>query len=218
MANGEDQPSQEAPPANDPQNANSSESESESESDYDSDYSYDEEEDESFRRALAGDEDDEDSGEAREDKRNNPETNLREFSRALDSAGAKELHDELDPLIVEERNPFDFPEDPENWSEHDLRELWADPINEISGTGWDPAFATEEEYEHVNEMLADGDDPPIAPFYLPFRKHYPPIPDNHYDIATPKDTIEELDRIEEFLRWVSYVFQDGSTYVYRSVL
>ena len=66
----------------------------------------------------------------------------------------------------------------------------------------------------IKEQIADGEEPPIAPFYLPYRKHYPPIPDNHYDIATPKDAIEELDRIEEFLKWVSYIFEDGSTYVY----
>ncbi|CAJ1955801.1 unnamed protein product [Sphenostylis stenocarpa] len=208
MANDEDQP-QESSSANDPQNA--APSDSESDSDYDSDYSYDEAEDEEFRRSLQLRGEDEEE-EPQEDKRNNPETNLRDFSRALDSAAMKELHEELDPLIAEEQNPFDFPEDPENWTEQDLRELWADGVPEISGTGWDPALATEEEYRFVNEQLADGEDPPIAPFYLPYRKHYPPIPDNHYDIATPKDAIEELDRIEEFLKWVSYVFQDGSTY------
>ncbi|KAG2371481.1 Protein TIC 100 [Vigna angularis] len=214
MANDEDQP-QGSPSANEPQNAASSDSDSDS--DYESDYSYDEAEDDAFRRAFEF-RDDEDDEVPEDDKRNNPEANLQDFSRALESPAVKELHEELDPLIAEEENPFDFPEDPENWTEQDLRELWADAVPEIGGTGWDPAWATEEEYNYVNEQLAEGEDPPIAPFYLPFRKHYPPIPDNHYDIATPKDTIEELDRIEEFLKWVSCVFEDGSTYVYRSIL
>ncbi|ESW22100.1 hypothetical protein PHAVU_005G127300 [Phaseolus vulgaris] len=208
MDNDEDQP-QDSPAANDLQNDTFSESESESESE--SDYSYDEEEDDAFRRAFKSG-GDEDEKRPEDDKGNNPESNLRDFSRALESAAAKELKEELDPLIALEKNPFDFPKDPENWTEQDLRELWADGVPEIGGTGWDPAWATEEEVRYVNEQLEEGGDPPIAPFYLPFRKHYPPIPDNHYDIATPKDTIEELDRIEEFLKWVSYVFQDGSTY------
>ncbi|KAK7402078.1 hypothetical protein VNO78_14057 [Psophocarpus tetragonolobus] len=195
-----------------PQNAPSRESESESESESDSDYeSYDEEEDEAFRRAFEVRGEDEDE-EEEEEVRDDPEENLREFSKALESPAVKEMQEEMDPVFVEEENPYDFPEDPEGWTEKDLRELWADGPREISGTGWDPVWATDDDWRYVLNEIADGEDPPTAPFYLPFRKHYPAIPDNHYDIATPKDAIEELDRIEEFLKWVSYVFQDGSTY------
>ncbi|KAL2331960.1 hypothetical protein Fmac_019541 [Flemingia macrophylla] len=184
---------------------------SDSDSDYETDSDYDPVEDEAFRRAFVNPEEDDDDDEDDAD-RGDPETNLREFSAALESPAAKALKEEEDPLIVEEENPYNFPEDPENWTEQDLRELWADGPLEIGGTGWDPVWASEEEWRYVLDEIANGNDPPIAPFYLPFRKHYPAIPDNHYDIANPKAVIEELDRIEEFLKWVSYVFEDGSTY------
>ncbi|KAG4981030.1 hypothetical protein AAZX31_12G171100 [Glycine max] len=206
MANDQDQ--QDSPQ----QNAPFSDSDSDSDSDYDSDYSYDEAEDEAFRRAFGQRDDGDDSSSPENPKREDPEANFRAFSEALESPAMKELHEELDPLIAEKKNPYDFPRDPEEWTEQDLREFWADGPYEIGGTGWDPVWATDDEWRYVKEQIADGEEPPIAPFYLPYRKHYPPIPDNHYDIATPKDAIEELDRIEEFLKWVSYIFEDGSTY------
>lgn len=195
----------------DPQDSQNAPSDSDSDS-YDSDSSYDEAEDEAFRRAFRLRDGDDDGGAA--STKNDPETNLEEFTEALQSPTMKEMREEDDPLIVEDENHYDFPEDPENWTEQDLRELWADGPNEIGGTGWDPVWATEDEWRFVLDEIADGEEPPIAPFYLPYRKHYPAIPDNHYDIANPKAVIEELDRIEEFLKWVSYVFEDGSTYVY----
>ncbi|XP_076957632.1 protein TIC 100-like [Bidens hawaiensis] len=78
--------------------------------------------------------------------------------------------------------------------------------------GWDPNWVDKDELEVINEEIREGRDPPIAPFYVPFRKHYPVIPNNHYDIRNAKPVIEELDRIEEFLTWHSFVFADGSTY------
>ncbi|KAL0369569.1 UNVERIFIED_CONTAM: hypothetical protein Sangu_0275000 [Sesamum angustifolium] len=78
--------------------------------------------------------------------------------------------------------------------------------------GWDPNWVDEEEVDIISEEIKAGRDPPIAPFYVPYRKPYPAIPNNHHDISNPKAVIEELDRIEEFLRWVSYIFPDGSTY------
>jgi hypothetical protein len=74
-------------------------------------------------------------------------------------------------------------------------------------------WADEEEWDIVREEIKAGRDPPIAPFYVPYRKPFPVIPDNHHDISNPKAVVEELDRIEEFLKWVSYVFEDGTTYV-----
>nr|KYP51840.1 hypothetical protein KK1_026365 [Cajanus cajan] len=196
MSNDEDTPSANA-------------SDSDSDSDYDSDF--DEAEDEAFRRAFRDRDADDDADDAAP-RYGDPDANLREFSAALESPAVKEMQEEDDPLIVEEENPYDFPYDPEEWTEQDLRELWADGPKEIGGTGWDPVWASEEEWRYVLDEIADGEEPPIAPFYLPYRKHYPAIPDNHYDIANPKAVIEELDRIEEFLKWVSYVFEDGSTY------
>ncbi|XP_027341047.1 protein TIC 100 [Abrus precatorius] len=212
MANNKDQqdpPSANASQEQDPENS-SSDSDSDSDSSYDSYSSYeDEDEDESFRRAFRLRGADEVLGDPR---KNNPETNLKEFSEALDSKTVQESSEELVRELWEEDNRYDFPKDPEEWTEEDLRECWADGPLEISGTGWDPVWATDEDWKYVLGELAEGGNPPIAPFYVPFRKHYPPIPDNHFDIASPKDVIEELDRIEEFLKWVSYVFEDGSTY------
>ncbi|KAH9602705.1 hypothetical protein KSS87_010603 [Heliosperma pusillum] len=96
--------------------------------------------------------------------------------------------------------------------EADLQELWADAPLAATKPGWDPVWADEEDWEIVEDELREGKDPPIAPFYLPYRKPYPVIPDNHYDISTPKAVVEELDRIEEFLKWVSFIFADGSSY------
>lgn len=93
------------------------------------------------------------------------------------------------------------------------QELWGDAPVGSTKPGWDPAWADEEDWELVQEELKDGGDPPYAPFYIPYRKPYPPIPDNNFDVSSPKSVIEELDRIEEFLTWVSYIFADGSTYV-----
>ncbi|KAI4322370.1 hypothetical protein L6164_022073 [Bauhinia variegata] len=141
-----------------------------------------------------------------------PEANLRRFSEALESSQVKKMQEDeirnYKPL--EER--WNFPKDPENWMEQDLRELWADAPLEMTEPGWDPAFYDEDDWEFVQDEIAAGRRPPIAPFYLPYRKPYPAIPNNHYDISNPKATIEELDRIEEFLIWVSYIFADGSSY------
>ncbi|KAG8362942.1 hypothetical protein BUALT_BualtUnG0021000 [Buddleja alternifolia] len=120
--------------------------------------------------------------------------------------------DEEDEDVEYHEDLFDFPPDPENWREEDLKELWADAPIEMTKPGWDPHSVDEEEVDIVSEEIKAGRDPPIAPFYIPYRKPYPVIPDNHYDISNPKSVIEELDRIEEFLIWVSYIFQDGSSY------
>lgn len=113
---------------------------------------------------------------------------------------------------------YDFPKDPENWDEKDLKELWADPLPWSQRPGWDPKqhYSDDEGYNEYSDYSGDSsseeemDDLPVAPFYLPYRKLYPVVPSNHFDIRTPKDVIEELDRTEEFLRWVSFIFPDGS--------
>ncbi|KAK4255203.1 hypothetical protein QN277_008228 [Acacia crassicarpa] len=143
---------------------------------------------------------------------NTPEANLELFSEVLDSERVQMLREEEDDDILEQFEPFDFPKDPENWREEDLGEYWADGPLEIGGTGWDPVWADENDWEYVRKELAAGRKPPIAPFYVPFRKFNPVIPSNHFDISSPKAVIEELDRIEEFLQWVSYIFPDGSSY------
>ncbi|KAF5727507.1 MORN repeat-containing protein isoform 1 [Tripterygium wilfordii] len=142
---------------------------------------------------------------------NTPEANFRRYAEVLDSS-VREWEEEEDREYEYYEDLYNFPKDPENWREEDLKELWADAPVGMTKPGWDPVWADEEDWEVVNEEIREGRDPPIAPFYVPYRKPYPVIPDNHYDISNPKAVIEELDRIEEFLKWVSYIFPDGSSY------
>ncbi|RWW26978.1 hypothetical protein BHE74_00043469, partial [Ensete ventricosum] len=149
--------------------------------------------------------------EEEEEDKNDPETNIRKFSEALESRTYRKREEAVEHGYVYHEDRFDFPRDPEKWREEDLRELWADAPVEMTKPGWDPAWADAEDLEVVRNELDAGRDPHIAPFYVPYRKFYPAIPDNHHDISNPKAVIEELDRIEEFLIWVSYVFEDGSS-------
>ncbi|KAL0921095.1 hypothetical protein M5K25_008130 [Dendrobium thyrsiflorum] len=176
----------------------SSSSSSSSESEYDSEYS--DEEGDYYDEYSSSDE-----------KDNSPEANLRRFSEALGNRTNRKLEEEQEKNYSDPEEMFDFPKDPENWREEDLRELWADVPMGIGKPGWDPVFAEEDEWEAINQAVKEGKNPLIAPFYVPYRKPFPVIPDDHYDISNPKSVIEELDRIEEFLNWVSFVFDDGST-------
>ncbi|XP_031401384.1 protein TIC 100 [Punica granatum] len=218
MANEEDSPSpsesqqEELEQEFDPQNDQNPEMDSSSDSDSDSDSSSDEEEE----KEAAGEADEALAyirrGDEPEELENTPEANIQQFSEILSGRRMKRKQEEEDRSYVFHEDLFDFPEDPEKWREEDLKELWADAPLEMTKPGWDPVWADEEDWEIVREEIKAGRDPPIAPFYVPFRKPYPAIPDNHYDISNPKAVIEELDRIEEFLKWVSYIFPDGSTY------
>ncbi|KAG6383643.1 hypothetical protein SASPL_156596 [Salvia splendens] len=146
------------------------------------------------------------------DAENIPEVNTRRFARVLNSKRLRREEEEEEEDAEYPEDQFDFPPDPENWKEEDLKELWADAPIGMKKPGWDPHQVDEEEEEVISEEIKAGRDPPIAPFYVPYRKPYPVIPDNHYDISNPKAVVEELDRIEEFLIWVSFIFEDGSTY------
>lgn len=141
-----------------------------------------------------------------------PESNVKQFAAVLDSKRMRKKEEQEDREYVFEEDLFDFPKDPEKWKEQDLQELWEDAPVTMKKPGWDPVWADDEDWEAVMDDVEEGKDPPIAPFYLPYRKPYPAIPDNHFDIATPKAVVEELDRIEEFLTWVSYIFPDGTSY------
>jgi len=147
-----------------------------------------------------------------------PEQNFKDVMEAYNSEKVQNYYDRRARRKVQRSNPFDFPPDYENWKEEDLRELWDNGNNTITGTGWDPSLATPEEWEYVQWKHCKGQDVPIAPFYLPYRKPIPPEATTQFDIKNPRDVIEELDRIEEFLKWVSYVFEDGSTYVIKFLL
>ncbi|KAI5412380.1 protein TIC 100 [Lathyrus oleraceus] len=139
--------------------------------------------------------------------------NYKDTMEALQSAPAKKILERNARLAADNFNPFDFPPDNEDWREEDLRELWDSGNNAITGTGWDLNLTPPDDWTHVLTQLDDGKDLPIAPFYLPYRKPIPPIPNNNnISIKGPEGVIEEFDRIEEFLKWVSYVFEDGTTY------
>ncbi|KAF9597090.1 hypothetical protein IFM89_015281 [Coptis chinensis] len=143
---------------------------------------------------------------------NTPEYNIKLFDEVLNSKEMQKKREKEEKEFQFHEDLFDFPKDPEKWTEQDLQELWADAPLDMKKPGWDPVWADADDWDVVLDELEEGRDPPIAPFYLPYRKHYPAIPDNHFDISTPESVIEELDRIEEFLRWVSYIFPDGSSY------
>lgn len=151
-------------------------------------------------------------GEELPESDNTPDVNVKLFSQVLQGKRVRRRQEEEDRSYVFYEDLFDFPEDPEDWREEDLKELWGDAPLEMTKPGWDPVWADEEEWDIVREEIKAGKDPPIAPFYVPYRRPYPAIPDDHHDISNPKAVIEELDRIEEFLKWVSYVFPDGSSY------
>ncbi|XP_076887224.1 protein TIC 100-like [Bidens hawaiensis] len=142
-----------------------------------------------------------------------PEAYFKRVTQILESDEFKKLEESQEINDVDNiEDLYNFPPDPENWKEEDLKELWADAPPFLMKPGWDPNWVDKDELEVINEEVKEGRDPPIAPFYVPFRKHYPVIPHNHYDIRNAKSVIEELDRIEEFLTWHSFVFADGSTY------
>ncbi|KAL8094248.1 protein TIC 100 isoform X1 [Apium graveolens] len=143
---------------------------------------------------------------------NTEAVNTKVLSDILSSPSLKQQQLAEDKSVKYLSDRYDFPHDPENWTEADLREYWADGPLSTGKPGWDPAFVDNEDITAIRDEVENGGDPPIAPFYVPYRRPYPVIPDNHYDIRTPKSVVEELDRIEEFLQWVSFVFKDGSSY------
>ncbi|KAL8496427.1 hypothetical protein ACS0TY_020224 [Phlomoides rotata] len=146
------------------------------------------------------------------DIENTAEVNIPRFNKVLDSKRRRREEEEDEKNIVYREDRYDFPPDPENWREEDLKELWVDAPLGMTKPGWDPHDVDEEEVDVLTEEIREGRDPPIAPFYVPYRKFYPVIPTDNYDVSNPKSVIEELDRIEEFLKWVSYIFPDGSSY------
>ncbi|KAL3682761.1 hypothetical protein R1sor_000783 [Riccia sorocarpa] len=115
-----------------------------------------------------------------------------------------------DEDVIEEDELWNFPVDEYKWTEADIGEEWADPWPGDDKVGFDPDLV--EDDEEVVKQWNEGRGPPQRPYYVPYRKSYPLIPEDHPDIQTPQDVVEELERYEEFLSWVSYIFEDGSTY------
>ncbi|GAB2274654.1 hypothetical protein Dimus_009424 [Dionaea muscipula] len=139
--------------------------------------------------------------------------NVKRFMKVIKEVMAKEDERHEKKMKFKKPDPFDFGTDYENWTEADLKELWGDGPLRSDKTGWDPYFVDGYDADAVREMYAEGGNPTVAPFYVPYRGHYPVIARGMFpDISTPKAVITELDRIEEFLKWVSYIFKDGSSY------
>lgn len=125
----------------------------------------------------------------------------------------EEEEPKLDDDQVDEEELWNFPPDNEHWTEEDLGEHWEDYWGDTRAVGWDPNFVSDKSREKYEKLWNEGKPcPPGTPYYVPYRKHYPPVPDNHFDIQTPEDVVEELERTEEFLRWYSYLFKNGSSY------
>ncbi|XP_024394868.1 protein TIC 100 [Physcomitrium patens] len=122
----------------------------------------------------------------------------------------KEAEEEEDE-VLEEEDEWNFPTDRENWTEEDLEEEWADPTSADDTVGRDPELAEDDE-ELIAKLEKDGRAPLRRPYYVPYRKAYPSIPEDHPDIDSPEAVVEELERMEEFLVWASYIFEDGSSY------
>ncbi|KAM1803972.1 hypothetical protein ACFX12_029892 [Malus domestica] len=55
---------------------------------------------------------------------NTPEVNMKLFPQVLQGKRVRRRQDEEDESYVFYEDLFDFPEDPENWREEDLKELW----------------------------------------------------------------------------------------------
>ena len=123
----------------------------------------------------------------------------------------KKEEEEVEEEVLEEEEEWNFPVDRENWTEEDLEEEWADPTPADDTVGRDPELAEDDE-ELIAKLEKDGRAPPQRPYYVPYRKWYPPIPEDHPDIDSPESVVEELERMEEFLVWASYIFEDGSSY------
>lgn len=125
----------------------------------------------------------------------------------------KKLEKRAEEEKAEEEELWNFPPDKEHWTEEDLGEHWEDYWGDTRAVGWDPNFVSERSWEKYEKLWEEGKPgPPGTPYYVPYRKFYPPIPDNHFDIQTPEDVVEELERTEEFLTWYSYLFKNGSSY------
>jgi hypothetical protein len=116
-----------------------------------------------------------------------------------------------DEEVLEEEELWNFPLDRDNWEEDDIGEEWAEAWGGDERTGWDPDLVDRDQWDEIEKQWQEGGGPPMRPWYVPYRKHYPLIPEDHPDIQTPQDVVEELDRYEEFLTWASYIFKDGSS-------
>lgn len=117
---------------------------------------------------IEEEEEEEESSSSEEEEEEEQEDQLELTLRkmALESKNKKELTD---------AEIFDFPEDPENWTEEDLQEIWADAHPElIDDIGWDPDVVSWSDWDQIQDLREKGEKVTTEPFYVPYRKYYPP--------------------------------------------
>ncbi|XP_024537235.1 protein TIC 100-like [Selaginella moellendorffii] len=144
-----------------------------------------------------------------------------------------------DRLKNEYEATWNFPVDLEGWTEEDLGEEWVDPPLDATGSGYDPMFAPPPPDEDLDKVIAQQtkrsrkqkkefkkymdkqeeaktplteDGYPARPYYVPYRLPYPSIPKIHAEVENAFDVVEELEKIEEFLRVGELYLPDGSSY------
>ncbi|KAI3773297.1 hypothetical protein L1987_47822 [Smallanthus sonchifolius] len=79
-----------------------------------------------------------------------------QVSQILESEELKKLEESEEVNDVDSiKELYDFPPDPENWKEEDLREIWADAPPFMMKPGWDPNWVDKDELEIINEEIRE---------------------------------------------------------------
>lgn len=119
----------------------------------------------------------------------------------------KEVEEEEDE-VLEEEDEWNFFIDRENWIEEDLEEEWVDFILVDDMVGWDLELVEDDE-EFIVKFEKDGRVFFWRLYYVFYRKVYFLIFEDYFDIDSFEVVVEELECMEEFFVWVSYIFEDG---------
>ncbi|CAI5472354.1 unnamed protein product [Closterium sp. Yama58-4] len=140
----------------------------------------------------------------------------------------KQSIEELEKAAAEvaEEEEWNFPQDPDKWTEADLGEEWADAPADAKVPFYDPLLGLSA--LDAADDDADADDgrrrrkaprkqqraklPHSEDRYVPYRQGLPPVNEMEDGSSGALRALEELEMEEEFLQWASYVFRDGATY------
>ncbi|CAI5471689.1 unnamed protein product [Closterium sp. Yama58-4] len=133
---------------------------------------------------------------------------------------------EMAAAEVAEEEEWNFPQDPDKWTEADLGEEWADAPADAKVPFYDPLLGLSA--LDAADDDADADDgrrrrkaprkqqraklPHSEDRYVPYRQGLPPVNEMEDGSSGALRALEELEMEEEFLQWASYVFRDGATY------
>ncbi|GJP51767.1 hypothetical protein CLOM_g10910 [Closterium sp. NIES-68] len=140
----------------------------------------------------------------------------------------KQSLEELERAAAEvaEEDEWNFPQDPDKWTEADLGEEWAEAPPDAKVPFYDPLLGLSA--LDAADDDADADDgrrrrkaprkqqraklPHSEDRYVPYRQGLPPVNEMDDGSSGALRALEELEMEEEFLQWASYVFRDGATY------